>query len=105
MLLAAQHQLWIIPLVVIVAIPIAYVLDRAIVARYRTAKEGQLPSRLSSLVFVLGIWLSISALVLMLVIYPNLWWLWVVVFLVVGYAIIAAVIVRKAGGSRRNPSA
>lgn len=98
MFLAVQDQAWIVAGVILLALPVGYFLDRAIVARYRTRRENVAPTRRTSVLQVLAIWSSISLLVLMIAISPKLWWLWFGLFLVIGYALIAVIIVRRSRG-------
>ena len=100
-LLVVQHRFWIIGIVLVVAIPLSYFLNRAVVAKFWVSRNDQgVPSRRSTATYVIGLWAIIALLVMISAIYPTLWWLWLILFLGCGYAAIAAIIVKRSRQGR-----
>jgi hypothetical protein len=101
-LIAVQGKVWIFVATVIVAALTGYALNRGVVARYRARKEGRLPSRLSSAVTVASVWTAICGLAVLIALDSQLWWLWLVLYLVIGYIAVAVVIVRRSRGAANS---
>jgi amino acid transporter len=85
---------WILVLVVVVGVPVGYGLNRAIVDRPRE-RAGEIRPRRATFLFVATIWAAIAVFVVLAASYPRLWWAWLLILLVLGYAAIAVAILRR----------
>jgi uncharacterized membrane protein len=86
---------WVLALVVIVGLPFSYALNRLISARLRARIDGEVSSRLHSIVYAIGLWVVVIGVALLIITEPTLWWLWLGLFLITGYAAVVVVVVRR----------
>lgn len=101
MLLIVQDRLWIVGIVLVIAIPLSYLLNRVVVSKFWIPANDQgVPSRRSTAIYTIGLWAFIALVAMISAIYPTLWWLWLVLFLGCGYAAIAVVIVKRSRQGR-----
>ena len=96
MLVVVHDRIWIIGIVALVALPLSYVLNRAVASKFWASNnEREIPSCASTAVYTVGLWALIALVVSMGALFPSLWWLWLVLFLGLAYAGIAVFIIRR----------